>query len=437
MHCPPPPPGVFFAQLLSPVDAAVRGGDVLLSWAEVISKVVADPRERAASLAMQQRMPLQGHAMICSATIHNSSVIELTLSTDRLQTQAPRLGARQVIPIAKICRVSNDLPSRESSPTSERWGTEIQGNPIKALRVTLEIVDDSNEAHTFRVLYATSVPQAVRWREWLHLQVPRNDRAAPVGHVIGQLLVQTPPKFDEGVDDASRGEAVSTAAVFSDTKHARRISKDTHPLDSPRAVEFTDWKSAGNPIFSGHVRRMFNRELREFGDVFGEDEALQAQQLRAISCWRSATGYGVWDVYGHEWLSRVGSSLHETVSSTRLDHFSHQQATNVVDYRFDTAPWIAMQDRYAESAVREIAIRRELVYRLASLARKEAAMVRPPAHVHSSVSLPHHAITAEHATPAEYAAFAQEKYLDAEDMMGNVIDSVAARVAKSTGIRFH
>jgi hypothetical protein len=490
------------------------GSTAVVPWDELASSIIPDPKEKAAALIMLHRSPLQGTAVPCNIIIHNDKVLEITLATHRTgvfplnpttetflgETLDRQQRRRVVIPISTISSIGCDLPrptdgEGSSAATSSwtdtaggvfdsvgtsddasapfRYGYEIAGSPMRALRITLHIQHDptqrasewfgpvrshtqSSPSHRLRprtvVFYATSLTDANVWRAHL--------RKLCQGNLTDALGRATWKKLGDAGDATWSGNQAAVDAtqqqrnesaldtVLNKTRGAgnQQSSDDSWQAQELAASVGSDallLDSSPTPtadFLRWHARRHLTYLAKASGDVDSIEPSQQRMMVRLKDC----TGYGVWCPYGHKWLSEVQPSIRlealERVHAATMPIMEEVDEGTVIP---DVAPWIVLQ-RNSSSALHENilhsqSMRRDLMWRLSSLrhriiSQSDKSDANPAITASSELSWLD--ARARFLSPANFQRLTAQKYIDVEGALGEVIDSIADRLSTATGIDF-
>ncbi|CUG87110.1 Hypothetical protein, putative [Bodo saltans] len=518
-------------QLLSTQGARGAGGVPLegggstaeIPWDEVASSIIADPKEKAAALIMLNRSPLHGTAVPCTITIHNDNVLEITLATHRTgvfpldPTSATYPGdtldrqqrRRVVIPLSTVSSIGCDLPQpsttsppmdKEGSSMTTSWtdttggmfhsigssddasvpfryGYEIAGSPMRALRITLHIQHDPTQkaaewfgslrsassaasSHQLRprtvVLYATSLADANTWRAYLR-KVCQGNLTEALGRSTWKklgdgnngdtaLATNNSESLIDGVLSRARGVILATSTSQrqqpSDTSSQANdnlvAASDKEPLlllepSSTPSTDFLRW----------HAKRHLTHLASSQGDVDRIEPSRQRMMVRLKDC----TGYGVWCPYGHKWLSEVQSSIRleafERVAASTMPIMEEVEEDTIIS---DVAPWIVLERNSSnalhENILHSQSMKRDLMWRLSSLRHRvssdhvEKGRLSGQDDMTTSSELSWLDARARFMSPANFQRFTAQKYIDVEGALGDVIDSIADRLSAATGIEF-
>jgi hypothetical protein len=477
----------------SPASATVPLGAVEVPWDEVVSSIVSEPKERAAALIMLNRCPLLGTAIPCTVTVHNDKVIELTLATHRTgvlpldptteyfgNTLDRQQRRRVVIPVSTIASIGCDLPNEgvartggglsnhptwdafpisAGDETRPQYGHEIVGSPMRALRITIQIHHDpaqrasdwffvGGDDHTATskslrprhvVLYATAVADAERWRDYLRA-VCQGNLTEALGRATWQRLSETvrsdPPlatvlDASAAVGDVTLGGQPMNSQPDDPTTYLKDAEDYLLEEGDVPTCEFLHW----------HLMQSFGRASRW-------ERPLSPQSQHDTARIRECAGYGLWSPYGHIWLSSVQDEVRrEAQERIRARTMHVTDEARDCDMIADVAPWVVLQ-RPAGGIVHEQmdhsqAMRKEVMWRLSSLRHRQP---RRGEHHHprQPIQAPHDDdeglswldARARFMSPLQYEWFTAQKYLDVEDAMGEIIDTLAQRLSTATGIKF-
>lgn len=481
----------------SALSSDAKGGSTTgaeIPWSEVVSSIISEPKERAAALIMLHRCPLLGTAVACSVTVHHDKVLEITLASHRTgilpldpstesyarDTLDHQQRRRVVIPVSAIASIGCDLPQRSTSPppsllggdgdvfdlsgddSAPQYGHEIIGSPVRAMRITLHIhhdpaqrpsdwfnVDSTSPSGGQRsalrprhvVLYATSQNDAHQWREYFR-RICQGNLTEALGRATWKRLMgathsgnatQQPGSTGREQDDAENDRLTGEGTPMVDG-HTRSVESLLLDESSTPTLEFHQWHTSRH--LSGAGQPNHARWERS-------SPSCQRTMVRLRDC----TGYGVWCPYGHKWLTEVQPEVRlralERIKATTMSLTEEIDAQTMIP---DVAPWIVLQrpsgGEFHPCVNHSQSMRRDIMWRLSCLRHHRSAPDRQnnvnttPDDAEDCERLSWLDARARFMSPTHYERFTAQKYLDVEEALGGIIDSLADKLSAATGIHF-